>query len=84
MTAGPEIAACQLRVKVIARMHMRARKMIKSARALRPRTAMRRAVESARKKRRGFVQEIGTICSCHVGNAWGIHTMGADEYRRHP
>jgi len=20
------------------------------------------------------VQEIGTICSCHVANAWGIHT----------
>lgn len=32
VAAGPEIAACQLRVKVIARMHMRARKMIKSAR----------------------------------------------------
>lgn len=29
----PEITACQLRVEVTARMHMRARKTIKSARA---------------------------------------------------
>jgi len=32
VAAVPEIAARQLEVKVIARMHMRARKMIKSAR----------------------------------------------------
>lgn len=73
MAAVPEIAARQLEVKVIARMHMRARKMIKSARAKTTHgAAARRAVESVRKKRRevgGFVQEIGTICSCHVGNA---------------
>lgn len=33
MAEVPEITACQLRVEVTARMHMRARKTIKSARA---------------------------------------------------
>lgn len=54
--------------------------MIKSA--LRLRTTRLTCERIVRKKRRGFVQEIGTICSRHVDNTWNIHATGTDECSR--